>query len=449
MSINDFTTLMDQLLEFTCEDLSKQTMDRTKWIIADTMFAAWHGCRSPELQRYIYAFGVEKPDAVNTMPVVGTGFYTAPCHHAIIHGTAIVSNELDEGNQFAKGHPAAHIFAPAFIAALENNATGSDFIRGVAIGYEVSSRLAYASNMYDDMHPHGTWGIVGGTVAAGILQKKAKQQIMEAALLAASLPLATSWEAAVTGMTVRNLYTGLGSLHSYYALQFQSAGFQSSPHVVDHLWGKIMSDGIRHELLLKDVWSPPLIEKNYFKLYPSCRFSHSAIDALQNLRRQEELDVGQVASIEVETYGLAARLDDPDPENQLAAKFSIPFLLSALLHGHTLFESFREPVFRDPSIRNVAKRICVRESRELTALLPDKRAARVAVKMKDGTERSSYVDAASGGYEQPLPEDRLMEKFKQMMAPDLSGNEVERIVQATLKLESTSVFRQWVNLLTR
>ncbi|WP_243767662.1 MmgE/PrpD family protein [Paenibacillus agricola] len=431
-------------MDLNWEDLSESTIERTKWMIADTMFAAWYGMGSKELQNYVNAVGCNQADAVNTIPIVGSGLYTTPYHHAIIHGTAIVCNELDEGNQFAKGHPAAHIFAPAFIAAIENNASGSDFIRAFIIGYEAASRLAYASNMKDDMHPHGTWGIIGGTVAAGILQKKEKKQIIEAALLAATLPLTTSWEAAVTGMTARNLYTGLGSLVAYQALQFQSFGFQSSAHVVDHVWGSLLSERMNYELFLQDLWSPPLLEKNYFKLYPSCRFSHSAIDAMLNLLQDEQVVIEQVESVKVDTYNLAARLDNPDPKNDLAAKFSIPFLLSTLLHGNTLFNSFNESVLFDPSVRSLAKEINVCEDPEMTELLPNKRAARVTITLKNGNSKTSYVDAASGGYEQSFPTARMMEKFKQMMASSLEEQQVERIVQATLVLDETNPFKQWV-----
>jgi 2-methylcitrate dehydratase PrpD len=106
LSIQNFTVLLDKLLDLKWEDLSESTIERTKWMIVDTMFAAWYGIGSRELQNYVNAVGFNEADAVNTIPIVGSGLYTTPYHHAIIHGTAIVCNELDEGNQFAKGHPA-------------------------------------------------------------------------------------------------------------------------------------------------------------------------------------------------------------------------------------------------------------------------------------------------------------------------------------------------------
>ncbi|MCQ6278489.1 MmgE/PrpD family protein [Bacillus sp. EB600] len=446
MSIKNFTEMLEYLLNVKWEDIQDSTIERAKWMIADTLFAAWYGVRSPEIQRYIQNAGTTQRDPLNTIPIVGTNFYTTPSNSAMIHGTAMVCNELDEGNQFAKGHPASHLFAPAFIAAIQNDVSGRDFIRAFIIGYEAAARLAYASNMNDDMHPHGTWGIIGGTTAAGLLQQKDNKEIIEAVLLSATFPLATSWEAAATGMTARNLYTGLGSLHAWQALELQAYGFQSSAHVIDHVWGEIMSKGIDYDLFLKDLWSPPLLEKNYFKLYPSCRFTHSAIDALVNCMLENDIDVSQVSSVLVETYGLAARLGDPDPKNRLASKFSIPFVLSALLHGNTLFDSDKEPVFSDPSIRRLAKRILVKEDPDMTAMLPDKRAARVTLKMSDGIQVSSFVRDASGGYDQPLPKNRLVEKFENMLNSTERVEKVELVLQATMQLDKIH-FKQWLELI--
>lgn len=440
--------MLDELLDKRIEDIPLQTQERATWMVADTLFAACFGFASPELQGYLARVGVLQKDEQHPIPLVGTGLYTTREHAAMLYGTAIVNNELDEGNQFAKGHPAAHMLAPILITAWEQKATGQEIIRAFVIGYEVASRLAFASNMNDDMHPHGTWGNVGGAVAAGLLMKKDKQAIREAALLAASLPVATSWEAAVTGMTVRNLYTGVGSFLALQAWTFQEAGFDSSEHVVDHLWGSILSKGINYDLFEANLWAPPLLDKNYFKLYPSCRFSHSAIDALLTLLQEKSFEASQIAAVKVETYSLAARLNDPDPANSLSAKFSIPFLLSAIIHGHSLYDSFAGEIFTDSSVRSLAKRMEVLEDAEMTAMLPVKRAARVTVMDQDGSTHSVYVDAASGNYDQPFPREELLRKFSSMLA-SCNDSQTSRMIERALSLPGVTDFEEWLGSLAQ
>lgn len=443
MNVSAFEKMLDLLLDLTWDSFSEQTIKRTKWVIIDTAVTAWAGVRSREIEKFLSMVGSESPTEYKSMPILGTRFYTTVYDSLMVLGTSIVCNELDEGNQYAKGHSAAHVFGPAYVAAIENDVSGRELIRAFAIGYEAGARLGYASGMKDEMHPHGTWGIVGGTVAAGILQKKSKEEIIRAAVLAASVPLSTSWEAAVEGMTVRNLYTGLAGVHSYLCLQLQAAGFQSNTRVVEHLWGSIMSERFKADLLLENLWSPPLIEKNYFKLYPACRFAHTAVDAAEKLMQRSPIPIGEIESVEVDTYDLAARLRDQEPRNSLAAKFSIPFLIAAIMHGYSLFESFMEPVFNDPAIRRLAKLVTVREDPSMTAMQP-RRVARVNVRLKDGTSRSSFVDAASGGPELPFPEERMRLKIRRLLQDDLKPDQVDSVIADGLCLEQFPSVRDWL-----
>src|SRR5699024_175015 len=109
-----------------------------------------------------------------------------------------------------------------------------------------------------------------------------------------------------------------------------------------------------------------------------------------------------ISHLEVATYGLAARLDNPNPDTILASKFSIPFLISVIVNGYSLFETHKKTVFQDKHIRNFAYKVKVKEDTKFNELLPHKRAAEVFVYLKDGTSRSSLVDTASGEYNLPL-----------------------------------------------
>ncbi|MEH7415762.1 MmgE/PrpD family protein [Neobacillus drentensis] len=441
MSINNFLNSLNTISDKTWDDFSEQTIERTKWIILDTIVAAWEGMSEKEVSQLVGEVGKTERSELHPIPIIGTDFFTSGFDSLTIHGTSIVSNEIDEGNQFAKGHPAAHIFAPAYLAAIENKATGKEFITAFILGYEVAARFAYACNMNDDMHPHGTWGTIGATVVAGLLQKKSKEEIISAVLLSATLPLATSWEAAVTGGTVRNLYTGISSQIAYQALTFQKSGFQSSSHIVEHLWGKLISTRLDPVVFEKDLWNPPLIDKSFFKYYPSCRFSHSAIDALYALLARGPIDVSEIKSVTVETYKLAARLNDPKPPNKLAAKFSIPYLLACILLNRNLFQCFSPSALSDETILELSEKILVVENDEMTQALPEERAAKVTVTLTDGKKYTEEVKDSSGSFKEPLSEQELTKKYLAVFKDDRF---VESLINRALTLDQSSSFMNWV-----
>lgn len=441
---NTFKDFLSQLLKK--DNFSEDTITKAKWIIIDTVVAGLYGIKTEEpLQNYINRLRDKSDSQHNTIPIMGTNIQTSIKNSTIIHGTAIVSNELDEGNTFAKGHPAAHLLPTMLASAIENNATGTEFIRAFILGYEASARLAYASRMKDYMHPHGTWGNVGGTVAAGILAKKKNEDIVEAAMLSATLPLATTWQAAEKGITARNLYTGIGTYLAYEALELQSYGFKSSTHVVDDIWSNIMSDGFDDLKLFEELFSPPLVEKNYFKLYPSCRFTHGAIDALNNLIKEGPIEIEDIKEITVETYSLAARCKNPIPKTPLEAKFSIPFMLSTLLHGTSLYKTNENNILFNSSIQSLSTKIKVLESSELTAMLPKNRTTRVTIRFKDNRQKSNTVYTASGEYSLPFEKEKLVEKYNSMLQDHYPSNLLVNLMQSTFELETYTSILEWVD----
>ena len=65
----------------------------------------------------------------------------------------------------------------------------------------------------------------------------------------------------------------------------------------------------------------------------------------------------------------------------------------------------------DADILALTEKIKVLEDPELTALVPNKRAARVEIRLKDGTVKMLQIDYPKGEPENPLSEADLEEKF--------------------------------------
>ncbi|WP_410050232.1 MmgE/PrpD family protein [Actinomadura sp. CNU-125] len=81
---------------------------------------------------------------------------------AWLNANALVSLELDEGNKYAKGHPAAHGFPAVLALAAERVATGADTAAAALLAaYEVAARFGRAARLRDGAHPHGNWGVAG------------------------------------------------------------------------------------------------------------------------------------------------------------------------------------------------------------------------------------------------------------------------------------------------
>ena len=74
-------------------------------------------------------------------------------------------------------------------------------------------------------------------------------------------------------------------------------------------------------------------------------------------------------------------------------------------------DEFTATYTEDADILALTEKIKVLEDPELTALVPNKRAARVEIRLKDGTVKMLQIDYPKGEPENPLSEADLEEKF--------------------------------------
>jgi len=86
----------------TWADVPTQVQDRLLLALADTLGVTIAGARLPENRALVQAW----PVAAGAAPVFGAGVATAADQAAWLNAVAAVRLELDEGNKFARGHPA-------------------------------------------------------------------------------------------------------------------------------------------------------------------------------------------------------------------------------------------------------------------------------------------------------------------------------------------------------
>lgn len=391
------------------KDFSKEVKEATLNVIIDTLIASIYGLETEEEVNNL----IDERKGENGIFIPGRNEKLNIKDTLLALGAATVANELDEGNTMAKGHPSAHIFPIVYVTAIENNNTWEEVLNAYIKSYEISSRMAMTFQMKDDMHPHGTWGNVGGAVARSLLLNKSEKDIKNIVELVLSLPIATNWQAAEQGQSVRNLYTGLGNILAYESVDYVEFGFQSNSPVVESLWSNIMGDNIMPNKLMEDVLDPPLITKNYYKVYPTCRFTHAAIESVETILKDKEISIESIDSITINTYSLAARCDSTSIKTRLQSKFSIPYAVSCSVMGLDLYEDFSK------NLQHIGKfidKVVVNEDEAITAQLPGKRAAECIVNLDNGEKLTHFVDNAKGEFSNPFTNDEMIQKYLNMLA---------------------------------
>ena len=434
--------------ETTFSQLDFQVVERTKLIISDTIGAILGGIVEPEVRAFLKIRAGQKSKD-RKVKIIGLNKWAEQSDASLIHGIAGTTLEMDEGNQFAKGHPAIHVL-PALVSVVQSrllpqNISGQEFLNAFAIGYDVGARIGLASQLNPHMHPHGTWGVIGAASAIGVLLKFGHREHMQLMNISSSLTTASSRKTMLQGGTVRNVYAGLSNQMAHLAIDLIQSGFTGEVDGIGSIFGNVVSENLNDNLLLEKLGQRFEVMRNYFKLHACCRFNHAALDCLHDLMRdhQELSNIEQISFIDVESYNLAAELNDPRPQNMLAAKFSVPFALATtLVNKNSQVLSFAGDALKNEKTMALSKKVSVKEISSMTEMLPEFRPAKVTIGMKSGKVFRHSVKTNKGDWQSPYSADELENKFHSLANRSLSKKKSKVLYDKLQNLERIADMRE-------
>ena len=413
-------------------EIPNATLHSAKLIVADCLGAIVGGMAEPEIRMLAESKGD------NVFEILDGTKRVADETISFLFGTAGTVLEMDEGHQFAKGHPGMHIF-PALLAAARNREfSGEEFLRAFIIGYDVGARIGLASNLNPSMHPHGTWGGLGAAAGMAVMNKMNAREASEYLNIVSSLTLATSRKTMLEGATVRNSYAGVSNKMAHVGLMLLKAGFTGEQDGIKSIFGSVVSNKFDDKRAVELLGKRFEVSRNYFKLHACCRYNHAALDALWKIIEQhsEVKNINQIEKIEVQSYNLAAELKDKNPRNVLACKFSVPFAIATTLANlDSGVLSFTEHMRTNKNIQNLCQKVTIVEDINMTGKLPNLRPADVYIQMANGSTFKAQVTTNRGDWQDPYSEEELKQKFISLTTRLWSQKKALNVYSKSMKLE--------------
>ena len=431
---------LDQLAEFVAEtrwaDFDPAAISAAKDVALDTIGAMLAGSRLSENANFAGLAATMSGPGQAT--ILGHDHRVQPVWATMVNATAGVSLEMDEGNRLGGGHPSIHVTPGAIAVGEELGRSGSEVLASIIVGYEVISRIGTATTVKAEVHSHGTWGTIGTAAATARLMGFDAAQTREAMNLAMSMSPANTWTPCIEGATVRNLYPGRSGFQGIMAAHLSQCGYTAIADGPADLYRTFLGDGFDPEAVVDGLGSGGdlRIQQNYFKLHACCLYNHPVLDAVQHLLSEETFAASEVKSIAVTAPPIAGIMDDPHPENMLAAKFSIPYAVAAAVcYGRTDVTAFLPERVNDADIRNLAQRVALNADPEMNLRRYDYPSARVAVRLTDGRLRKAEVTSQRGDFSNPAGREELLGKFDLLSRDTLGDGKVQRVVEAVSRLD--------------
>ena len=415
-------------------------LERTRWVVADSLPVIAAGMQQPEMQALL-KHGFRSGKAW----VLGTRQRADGLDAALLNGTAGTWLELNEGNLIAKGHPGIQVLPAALALAQECGASGEALLIAIAVGYEASSRISRAAQMKISVHPHGTWGTLGAAVAAGRLKGFDERRMRELINVATTMGMATSRQTLLDGAIVRNIFTGHSGYMGLMAARLVESGFTGETDSPASVYGKVLADGFDPARAVENLGREWILAQGYFKLHPTGRYVHSAIDALEDLlSRSGKLDLPRIARIDVKAYRLAAMLKEQRVTSSFGARFSVPFALATILHhGRSELAAFEQAAVDNPAIQALAARVHVQEEASYTARYPAEQVVDLRIVMSDGHAHEGRCTITKGEPTKPHEPEELRAKFMQLGVPIWGDAVAKRLLEGCMRLEELPDFSRF------
>lgn len=423
----DIIALAEFAAGLRLEDVPDTVLRRARTIVLDCIGCIVAGQRNAEMAALT---GVATAGASGPATVLGRAIAATAETAAFLNGAAGTWLDLDEGNLHTKGHPGIQIIPAAFAEAETAGRSGTQVLLSLIAGYEVSCRIYGATAARLAVHPHGTFGPLAAAVALGKQHGFTAERLAPLIAIAATLGVAASRGTLRDGATVRNAYTGASGRMGFLALDLMQAGFTGERDALASVFGHIYGEAYDPEWALADLGRDWLILRNYFKLHPSARYVHSAIDLLDIVMQREggALDPNRVDRIEIDTYAMAATMDRQEADSAFGTRFSIPVAVASHLLGFDRdITDDGSAAYASEAVRGLARRVFVAEQPEFTAAYPARQRSRMRLVLHDGRVLAAEAELIKGEPEYPHSPQEIETKFLALVRPSWGRHSEEAL----------------------
>ena len=440
--------------ELDYEKLPLKTKNKAKELLLDYIGALLAGYKESSILSDKLVELIKYNGGVEDATIIGTNTRVPLVNAALANGVVSHVVELDDGHRIARGHPGVSVMSAALPTAEFLDSSGKELITAIVAGYEIFIRVASAvnpSHLNRGYHTTGTCGTLAAAAAASSLFKLDELQTANA-LGIAGTQAAGLLEVTVDGQMTKALHSGKAAYAGVLSALLAKDGVQGPKSIIEGVKGfaKTLSDECDYTIMLNDLGKIYNIDNCYIKLYPSCRHTHSPIDAALDLIKGNEFKYEDIDEIVIKTFptaiSFAGKIYKPDsPE---AAKFSIAYCVcAALIKGSFGLGELEKDCLVDPSIISLTNKVKIESDPSLESVNPKTKGAVVTLTFIDGGILNKRINLPKGEVENPVDDDELIEKFFNCTKHYLRKEDRERVINCVLNIEELHNIKSLISLL--
>ena len=431
------------LAEHVCDRdyarLPPATIDATRNDILDTFGCLLGGSGAPgiaELMRVVGGWGGAPQSQVmlwqRRLPAPQAAMMNAGMAHALDF-----DDTLDHGGSI---HPGASVLAAGLaVSDMLGGVSGERLLLAIALGLDVSCRVALASTLDRGWHRTAAMGVFGAAAVSGKLLGLNVEQMVNALGIAFS-QAAGNRQCILDGALTKRLQAGQAASSGVMAALLANEGFTGAHDIFLGRFGFFalyQPEGHDPAKLVEALGSEFRGDRLSFKPYACGRPQHAILDAA--IAARDQLGAGAAvdpaAIAEVRIAAAAATIAEQfngaphkrRPTQIVEAQFALPYLIAAaLVHGRVGIAEVAN--FHHAAVLNIATRI--------EGIDTGPARGGITVRLHDGRTASVNVGPPLGS-----PENRLGIGQLRMKFADCARNAVRPVSEAAVHAAIDTILR--------
>jgi 2-methylcitrate dehydratase PrpD len=427
--VNGNDIVADFIQNISWETLPKEVQEKAKLCLLDTIGAIIVGTLLPITKiatNYVNKLWPENDESTIFLSKKRSSAIGA----AFVNGCAANASDIDDNGKYTRGHPGAQIIPVALSISEKLDISGKETLIAIITGYEVAHRIGRCWHDYHKIYQAcGSWGSVANAAVAaklmGLDHKKIKNALGIADYYAPNVPIMRDLNH--PAMVKHGI--GWGAMTGIVSAGLAAEGFTATPSILGFKQYKEWVSTIGSEYIMLDGVT--------FKKYASCSWGHPPFITTLKLINKYKIKIKNILKIKITGFHRMVCLVVKHPKTEEEAQFSVAWPLAALLiDGEIGPKQMLQNRFNDPKILNLANKIELVESKEMTKLYHSNHyPCAIEITLKDGKKYDSgIVDYASGGlgssednnFRDLKTEEEVKNKFCQICNSVIDNNVIEK-----------------------
>lgn len=432
--------------------LPDEVVEKTKHHVLDTIASMISGSQLPpgqEAIRFARAYGGEK-----VATVAASNVLCGPMEAALANGMLAQADETDDSHSPSRSHPGCSIVPAALAAGERFGISGAHFLRAVALGYDVGTRvtMTLGTAAFQDQGHRSThtfvavFGSSSSAACAANLNAQQMRWVLDYAAQQASG--VTAWRRDTEHIEKSFVFAGLGARAGITAALVVQSGWTGVNDIFSGSDNFLMAYAQEADAagLVDKLGERYEVTRTDIKKWSVGSPIQGALDGLDSLLKRRPFEPDQVQKVVVRIAPYLAFTVN----NRLMPDICMQHLVAVMLIDKTV--SFRAAHDKErmqaPAVLRERAKVELVADKELERLLP-RRPAIVEVTLTDGTELSERVEAVRGTPANPMSRDEVVAKARDLMTPVLGAAACTDLVRKVLALENVSDLRELRPLLQR